>query len=104
MVCVYVYSCVKFIYVFVWFTCASVFIWFPLYGLGCMCILYVCDLQLLLRSMLGEEYDRFQDVYVYVFASVLFTGVGIQVVCVSVCVYVSVCFMVDSKVCVRMCL
>lgn len=55
--------------------------------------------------MLGEEYDCFQDVYMYLFASVLFTGCGDTAgVCVSVCVYVSVWFMVDSKVCVRVCL
>lgn len=85
---VYMYIAVRFMYVFVWFTRASVFIWLTLYGLGCMCIMYVSDLQLLLGNMLGEEYDCFQNVYMYVVASVFFTGCWDTA---GVCVYMCVC-------------
>lgn len=53
-----------------------------------MCIMYVSDLQLLLGNMLGEEYHCFQDVYMYVFAFVLFTGCEDTA---GVCVYMCVC-------------
>lgn len=53
-----------------------------------MCIMYVSDLQLLLGNMLGEEYDCFQNVYMYVVASVFFTGCWDTA---GVCVYMCVC-------------
>lgn len=92
MVCVYVYSCVRFMYVFVWFTHASVFKWFTLYGLGCMWVMDVCDLVTSWKYV-GRGVRLLSGcVYVYMCLYLCYLqGVGIRMVCVSVCVYVCLC-------------